>query len=172
MWYVIQTTTGAEQVLVEMIHKIMPSSIYEDCFFLQRECVRKTAKGYEVFLSPMFASYVFLITESPQEVFYELKKIPKLSKLLKEAENQFLYVSEAEQMFLEKIQVGNDKHIVQRSLVEVDVAGQIVHATGAVGIYKERIVKQRLRKRFVLIEQEFLGVKRKIMLGIKLNDEI
>lgn len=172
MWYVIQTTTGAEQVLVELIHKIMPSSFYEDCFFLQRECVKKIGSGHEVYLAPMFPAYVFLVTNTPEEAFYELKKIPKLSKLLKGSQDDFLHVSEEEQVFLENIQAGNDMHIVQRSVVEVDASGQIVHASGAVGIYKDKIVKQRLRKRFVLIEQEFLGVKRKIVLGIKLKNEI
>jgi len=34
-----------------------------------------------------------------------------------------------------------------------------------------RIVRQRLRKRYVCVEQEFMGEKRKIYLGIKLEEE-
>ena len=123
-------------------------------------------------LTPLFPSYVFLKTNEPFDIFYELKKIPMLSKLLKDWENEFLKISEEEQTFLENLQSGNSDHIVQRSLVETDQDGRIVKASGAVGIYKDKIVKQRLRKRYVLIEQEFLGVTRKIKLSIKLKEDV
>ena len=63
------------------------------------------------------------------------------------------------------------EHVVRRSLVEVDAQGQIVWADGPVGIYFDRIVKQRLRKRYVWIEQEFLGKKREVYLGIRLKED-
>ena len=47
----------------------------------------------------------------------------------------------------------------------------IVKADGAVGVYLRHIVRQRLRKRYVCVEQEFLGEKRKIYLGIKLRED-
>ena len=60
---------------------------------------------------------------------------------------------------------------MRRSLVQVDQEGTIVKAEGAVGVYLKNIVRQRLRKRYVCVEQEFLGEKRKIYLGIKLESD-
>ena len=55
--------------------------------------------------------------------------------------------------------------------MEVNAQGQIVQADGPVGMYFDRIVKQRLRKRYVWIEQEFLGKKREVYLGIRLKED-
>ena len=83
--------------------------------------------------------------------------------------DSFFSVSEEEQIFLENVQ--NEEHIVQRSLVEVDDEGMIVKAYGPVGRYRDAIVRQRLRKRYVCIEQDFWGKKRKIYLGIRLRED-
>ena len=41
MWYVIQTTTGQEEILVEMMRKILSKELYRDCFYIKRECAIK-----------------------------------------------------------------------------------------------------------------------------------
>ena len=41
MWYVIQTTTGQEEILVEMIGKMLFPKLYKDCFYIKRECAIK-----------------------------------------------------------------------------------------------------------------------------------
>lgn len=167
MWYVIQTQTGGEEKLVDLIEKIVPKNQYKDCFCMNKECARKTENGYEIFLRPLFPAYIFVVTDDPERLFIELKRVPRLTKLLSDKEKTFFSVSKEEEAFLKNIQ--NENHIVKRSLVEVDEEGTIVKADGAVGIYMRHIVKQRLRKRYVCVEQEFLGEKRKICLGIKLG---
>ncbi|MXP76843.1 hypothetical protein GN277_16050 [Lachnospiraceae bacterium WCA-9-b2] len=169
MWYVIQTQTGGEEKLVELIEKMIPKEHYDECFCMNRECVRKMEKGYEIFLRPLFPAYIFVVTENPEKLFFELKRVPKLTKLLSDQEDTFFSVSEDEETFLKNVQ--NENHVVQRSLVEVDDKGTIIKANGAVGVYMNRIVRQRLRKRYVCVEQEFMGEKRKIYLGIKLEEE-
>lgn len=169
MWYVIQTQTGEEEKLVGLIENMIPKEHYEECFCMNRECVRKTECGYEIFLRPLFPAYVFVDTDDPKKLYFELKRVPKLTKLLRDQEEMFLGVSEEEEIFLRNVQ--NQEHIVKRSLVEVNDEGMIVKADGAVGVYLRHIVRQRLRKRYVCVEQEFLGEKRKIYLGIKLRGD-
>lgn len=169
MWYVIQTQTGEEEKLVELIEKMIPKEQYEECFCMNRECVRKTKEGYEIYLRPLFPSYVFVVTDDPKRMFFELKQVPRLTKLLGDEEDTFFTVSKEEELFLKNVQ--NKEHVVKRSLVEVDEEGTIVKADGAVGVYLKNIVRQRLRKRYVCVEQEFFGEKRKIYLGIKLKED-
>lgn len=169
MWYVIQTQTGGEEELVGLIEKLVSKRHYEECFCMNRECVRKTEQGYEIFLRPLFPAYIFVVTEDPGRLFLELKRVPRLTKLLGDREETFLGVSEEEEAFLRNVQ--DEGHVVKRSLVEVDDEGMIVHADGAVGVYLRQIVRQRLRKRYVCVEQEFLGEKRRIYLGIKLKGD-
>ena len=169
MWYVIQTRTGGEEELITMIKKIVPDGYYEECFFIKRERFRKIGGQNGVELYPLFPSYVFVATEDPNRMFLELKRVPKLASLLGDQQDSFFCVEKSEEMFLRSIQ--DEGHIVRRSLVEVDAQGQIVRADGAVGAYFDRIVKQRLRKRYVWVEQEFLGKKREIYLGIRLKED-
>ena len=169
MWYVIQTRTGDEEKLVGLIEKMISKKHYKECFCMNRECARKTEKGYETFLRPLFPAYIFVVTDHPKRLFLQLKRVPRLTRLLSDQEDSFFSVSEEEQIFLENVQ--NEEHIVRRSLVEVDEEGTIVRADGAVGVYLRNIVRQRLRKRYVCVEKEFLGEKRRIYLGIKLEED-
>ena len=169
MWYVIQTQTGGEEKLVELIEKMIPKEHYEECFCMIRECVKKTENGYQILKRPLFPAYIFVVTDHPERLFIELKRVPKLTKLLSDQEDTFYNVSEEEEIFLKNVQ--NEEHVVRRSLVQVDQEGTIVKAEGAVGVYLKNIVRQRLRKRYVCVEQEFLGEKRKIYLGIKLESD-
>ena len=169
MWYVIQTHTGEEDKLVAIIKRMVPKDCYEECFSIKRERFRKIGGKYEVELYPLFPAYVFIVTEEPKRMFLELKRVPKLTKLLGDQQDSFFCVDEEEERFLRSVQ--DKEHVVRRSLVEVDAQGQIVWADGPVGRYFDRIVKQRLRKRYVWIEQEFLGKKREIYLGIRLKED-
>ncbi len=169
MWYVIQTRTGEEEELITMIKRMIPKEYYEECFSIRRERCRKIGGECEIDLYPLFPSYVFVVTEAPERMFLELKRVPKLAKLLSDQQDSFFCVEKAEEIFLRSVQ--DEEHVVRRSLVEVDSEGKIVRADGPVGVYFDRIVKQRLRKRYVLIEQEFLGKKREVYLGIKRKED-
>lgn len=168
MWYVIQITTGNEEKMVHMIRRLIPREVYTECFYIKRECVRKEKDGFRSCLTAMFPGYLFVDTEHPEEMYQQLKRVPKLTKLLKE-EEIFLAVSEEEQHFLEEIE--SEGHIVRRSLVTLDTDKQIIGAEGAVGRYLQSIVRQRIRKRYVLIEKELLGEKRELKFGIRLEGD-
>lgn len=169
MWYVIQTHAGEEDELVTMIKQIIPKEYYEECFSIKRERYRRLGGEYEVDLYPLFPAYVFVVTETPKKMYLELKRVPKLARLLGDGQDSFFCVDEKEEIFLKSLQ--DERHVVRRSLVDVNEQGQIVRADGPVGIYFDRIVKQRLRKRYVWIEQELLGRKREVYLGIRLRDD-
>lgn len=169
MWYVIQTTTGQEEILVEMMRKILSQELYRDCFYIKRECAIKQKNSWEICQKALFPGYIFIDTDFPKELYYELKSVPKLTKLLKNEEEIFLGVEEEEQKFLENIQ--SEGHLVRRSLVKLDEEKQIIEADGAVGKYFDQIIKQRIRKRYVLIRQRFLGREREIILGIRLEED-
>ena len=169
MWYVIQTTTGSEEALVCLIKEMISEDFYKECFYIKRECARKEGDGWHIHLGTMFPGYLFVDTDKPKEMYMKLKKVPKLTKLLKEEGETFLAVSEEEQRFLEEIQ--DRQHVVRRSLVQLDADRKIISADGPVGRYLSHIVRQRIRKRYVLIERELLGEKRSILFGIRLEED-
>lgn len=172
MWYVIQTIAGKEMEAVQVIDKVLAKSCYTKCFVIQRECVWRIKGQRRVHIEPLFPSYIFVESDTPEDFFFALKKVPKMTKLLGDG-NTFWSVEKEDIEFLKKI-VGNDKqYIVRRSLVEVDSDGTIISAEGFLKEYIGKIVKKRLRKRIVLIEFPFLGRLRQIEVGIRLHgDEI
>lgn len=209
MWYVIQTTTGKEDELVDAIENILAgsrqSNIYKRCFTIYRECIWRIEGEFRLRIEPLFPSYVFAETDNPDAFFIALKQVPRLSKLLG-VEDIFWSVGEEEERFLrdlvemadtvagENDETGagskndikewkwkrrdgspnggkTERYLVRRSLVQVDSEGQIVSAEGVLKNYMNRIVKQRLRKRSVIIEIPFMGEMRRVQLGIRLEED-
>lgn len=62
-------------------------------------------------------------------------------------------------------------YVIRPSFVWVDEEGRILGAEGVLKFYMDKIVKQRLRKRSVVIEIPFCGNMRRIRLGIRLETD-
>lgn len=179
MWYVIQTITGKEQDLVDTIKQVMicERKKYQRCFVVYQECAYRTHGAPEFHIEPLFPSYVFVETETPEEFFLELKRVPRMSKLLG-ADGCFWSIHKEEEIFLcdmleeSEKKAGTSKelpYLIYPSLVQVDEDGHIIKAEGILGKYMGKIVKQRLRKRSVIIEIPFCGKMRRVRLGIRLE---
>lgn len=188
MWYVIQTVTGKELELVHTIRKgvIREKQRQEHCFVLYQECFRRRNGELKKGVELLFPSYVFVETDHPEEFFAELKKIPKAAYFLGMDEG-FWGIYEEEEVFLRRLMEDTCKdksdsgetkergfglsYLIRPSLVWVDKEGQIQKAQGVLSFYMDRIVKQRLRKRSVVIEIPFCGRMRRIRLGIRLKED-
>lgn len=170
MWYVIQTITGKEQELVEVIDRVLAGCGYEKCFVIRRECVWRIEGQYRVHLEMLFPSYVFVETDMPEIFFFALKRIPKLTKLLG-GDGLFWTVKREEEELLRRMVGGDETYIVRRSPVKVDEAGEIISAGGILKEYLGQIVKKRLRKRSVVIEIPFLGERKRVQVGILVEGE-
>lgn len=172
MWYIIQTITGKEQQLIEIINKKIPKQYYEKTFYINRECARKIDGHYQLCQELMFPGYIFVITKTPGDFFVELKNIPYFSKMLHDEEFNCYTVTESEQHFLESL-IGNDPdHTVRMSIAQIDSDGKIISATNPLGQYLDKIVRQRLRKRYACIEEKMLGGTKRMMFGFWLEEDI
>lgn len=166
MWYVIQTITGKEIELVSVIDRVLAKDSYKTCFVIQRECVWRIEGRCRVHIKPLFPSYVFVETDTPEAFFFALKRVPKLTKLLG-GDGTFWGVQKEEEALLRRLMGDEPGYIVRRSPVKVDSEGLIVSAEGVLKDYLDRIVKKRLRKRVVVIEIPFLGRKRLVEIGVR-----
>ena len=102
MWYVMQTITGKEQELADVIWRVLTGERkkYERCFVLYQEYDRRSGGKLEACIEVLFPSYVFVETDAPEEFFLELKHIPKMSRLLG-AEGFFWSINKEEELFLQ-----------------------------------------------------------------------
>lgn len=176
MWYVIQTMTGHEEELIKMLDTMLTHAICEKCFFIRREISWRFKGENKIQEQALFPGYVFAETQNPEVLFYQLKKVPKLSKLLSGGEQKFLPVQEDEQKFLESLITleeddGKKVYVVKRSEIEVDEKGDIIWAGEPLSQYLENVVRKRIRKRYVVIEKELFGKKRMVLLSVRLKGE-
>ena len=79
----------------------------------------------------------------------------------------FQAVESGEEWLLKEMAQGDKDFIIRRSPVKVDEEGEIIWAGGALTAYTDRIVKKRLRKRYVVVEIPFLGRARRVQMGIR-----
>ena len=195
MWYVIQTQTGREQELTECMERVLKGNGYRACFVIEQECVWRNAGEFLAYQKPLFPSYVIADTDTPEEFFLALKRVPKLSKLLR-TDCEFWAIREEERKLLcqmmeldelglwenenlavresAKFGVGiaaKNTALVRRSLVTLDKDGNILKAQGPLAFFQDKIVRKRIRKRIVTVEIELLGEKRRIELGIRLSED-
>ena len=162
MWYVIQTMTGKEEELTEVLKSMLPQTICEKSFLIRRETCWRRKGEYQIQQEVLFPGYVFVETQVPETLYYQLKKVPKLSKLLSDGEEKFLPVREDEQEFLESLitieeKDGKEVYLVKRSEIQVNEEGNIVWAGTPLSRYIGNVVRKRIRKRYVVIEKSYLG---------------
>ena len=135
MWYVIQTMSGQEEHVIQMIRKIVPSELYTDCFTLYYERLWRKQQKSIVHVERLFSGYVFIITDCPQEIFFHLKDVPALSKLMSDPNFVFLPLNQDEETFFS--QVSDDEHVVRLSYVKTGAGGHILRIRD---VYKRQAV--------------------------------
>ena len=76
-----------------------------------------------------------------------------------------------EERFLKELLNGDEAYTVRLSLVEVDEEGKIVGCKGHLQGYLDRVIKKRIRLRYVIIRVHLFGRDREILLGIRLGGD-
>ena len=171
MWYVIQTTTGKEQELVAMIHKTLPASVYERCFFMKRQLMKRLGGEWLEVTETLFPAYVFLETIQEKEVFYRLKRIPEFTKLLGDGEGAFIPLEADEEAFFKKLCGGGPGDLVRNTTVYLDRDREIRRLEGPLEQFRERIKQINLRKRYVILDVTLCGREKTVLLGIRLEKD-
>ena len=171
MWYAIQTVTGNEEEAIGSIRKMVDKDVYEDCFLLKREAVWRIQGACKVHVERLFPGYVFVSTESPKELYQQLKGVSSYTKILGKEEEEFYPVSAEEEGFLKELLNGDEEYTVRLSPVEVDEQGEIVECGRPLEGYLDRVIKKRIRLRYVIIRVHLFGRDREILMGIQLGGD-
>lgn len=170
MWYVIQTVNGQEQQVCTWINQRMDQTLFERCFVpLYEDVWRKKGVGH-ISVRKTFAGYVFIKTDRPDEVYEELRKIPKLAIMLSDQldqnnqkEKTFIPVSAEEEQFLRSIYMDG---IMRVSYIEKNSEGKITSIIGPLEKYKDYIVKLDLSHRRAVVEIPFFKQDCRMKFGL------
>ena len=173
MWYVIQTTTGKEEELAGIVRRNVSHALYGSCFSMKRELLKRLGGRWTAVTETMFPSYVFLETEQPERLFYELKRLPEYTRLLGDNEGCFITIEKEEENLLNILR-RNEKETCVAGLttLDLDENGGIRKADGPLQFFLDKIVKLNLRKRFAVVELKVAGKEWRAIMGIRLLKDL
>lgn len=166
MWYVIQTFGGEEEKTANMIRRQVSSCYVEECFVPRRERMKKFHGSWNKVEEMLFHGYVFVISEEPEGLYQELKKVPKLTNMLGREKAFFFPLSEREEQMVRRI--GNKEHRTVLSRIELREGKQIRVLEGPLKDYVGDVVKVNLHKREVVVRVEFMGKMVEVFMGVEM----
>lgn len=170
LWYVLQTKTGGEEKLMEMIRRIVPKGLYGECFVVYHEQLWRRQQQTFVHVKRAFPGYVFITSREPEALFFCLKQIPAMTKMMTDEDSFFLSLEPEEAVFLEQLM--DERHVIGLSYLETDGNGNIYQVSGPLASCIPRIVRCKYGKRYVIVRLQIHGKEKDILLGIILKEDI
>jgi transcriptional antiterminator NusG len=168
MWYVIQVRTGTEQYIRMQFEKKIDAPILEKCFIPNYEQQKKIRSEWQTIRRPLFPGYIFLVTGQVEELFFELKKVQGMTRLLATGE-EIVPLTEAEIDFIQSF--GGKNHVVAMSTGIIEGSRVIVESGPLQG--REGLIKKIDRhKRRAWLEIEMFGRPQRVEVGLEITRKI
>lgn len=163
MWYVIQVYSGQEDQTKELIEKYVCKKNIEDCKIPLYVKAKKRKECWNMETRTLFPGYIFIKTRNIMELYYQLKSVPGMTRLLGTGK-EIVPVSAEEEIFLYKVGgqdliVGLSKGIIEN--------GKLIILSGPLKDMEDYIKKINRHKRLAWIELNILGETREMLLGLE-----
>ena len=172
-WYAMKTMTEKEEEAAELIRRTIPTSLWEACTILQKKKLFRADGKLILSMEKMFPGYLFLQTDRIQDVSEMLKRSREYPHLLGEGGGQAVRMEEKDLAFLKQVCGEQLDQPMGLSQVEADEEGNLIRVEGILRPYSQKIVRKRLRKRYVLAEVGLFGRRETVLFGICLpGDQI
>ena len=151
MWYVIQTKTGEESRVVDLIHSLDGKDREIPCIVPLYEQVWRTATSYQIHLRRLFPGYILVDTDRPEEVNEAFKKVPEFTKILGTKEDDgnktFIPIEEDDRKFLSTILKEGMVHVSYVHLKK----SRVDNVIGPLAEYVGNIVRLDIRHRRAIV---------------------
>ena len=168
MWYTLQVKKGQEeyfcQMIQEKINKKSKNTLIQECFFLQRERMKKFGGRFHKVQEIVFHLYIFVHTNQEKEVNQLFEQTPELNELLHS--KQFTPLQKEEVDFI--LRWGDETHLLKLSVIRVNEDKTVEIIDGSLKNYKKELVILDLHRRTAIIQTQFLGEKQEIHLGFQI----
>ncbi len=170
LWYAIQTYTGKEERLVEMIRCIVPEGYIGECFVPYFEQLHCWHQQNQVRVLRLFPGYVFLSTDDIGSLFQWLKMVPAMSKVMTAGAFEFSPMDDGEAQFL--LQMMDADRIVRLTYVATDGRNHVSYLSGPLERCQDHILNYQFRRRFAQVRMQIAGQEKTARVGIVLNDDV
>lgn len=168
MWYVVQVRSGTEHNIRIQCNKKIPDTIMERCFIPYYEEKKKQNGSWNTLQKILFPGYIFMITEDVEKLFFHLKTIEGMTKLIGTG-NDIIPLTEEEIIFLQRL--GGDEQIV--SMSEGIIEGTQVIITSGPLMGMEGLIKKIDRhKRKAWLDLELFGRMQQVEVGLEITRKV
>ncbi len=172
MWYILQVKKWQEEnfcrIIQEKINMKNEDTLIQECFFLQRERIKKFGGTFHKIQEIVFPCHVFLHTNQEKEVNQFLKQTLELNELLdlEQTDSYLTLLHEDEVDFI--LRWGDESHLLKLSVIRVREDKTVEIIDGDLNNYKQKIIKLDLHRRTAIIRTWFLGEKQEIHIGFQI----
>ena len=167
MWYVVQTKSDNEELVMEYFRNTADKACFNNLFIPIFEDVRKKDGKATIHLRRLFPGYFFVDTDDPRAVFTSLKIVPEFKKILGAVEEDgtklFLPIEEEDQQFLESLM---ENGLMRVSLIRRASNGRPQQIIGPLAKYSNRIMKMDISRRRAIVKANIFGKERKLKFGL------
>ncbi|MGN0240190.1 MAG: antiterminator LoaP [Candidatus Weimeria sp.] len=155
MWYVIWTGTGKESDTRQLLIEKMSKTVYDDIVIPKKNMLQKFHGEWRQVIKKLYPGYLFVITDTPEEMINELERISFYKRILKTGDC-IEPISRHEEKYLSAL-ISNDQTVgVSSGIIINDRV--IVKSGPLVGM--EGIIKRIDRhKRLAYIDMDFFNRK-------------
>ena len=172
MWYVVQTESGNEHLMRQLLLKIAPEGVVRASFIpLYEDVWRRQGVGH-ISIRRLFPGYFFVDTDEPETVSRVMRWIPEFKRVLamweRDGTRTFMPVLPDEQAFLDSLMETGLMHV---SFIRRTKSGRIDTIIGPLSRYSNRITKLDVPHRRAIVETELFGRHRKIKFGLWTDDD-
>ncbi|MCR5425856.1 MAG: hypothetical protein K6E81_03395 [Lachnospiraceae bacterium] len=172
MWYVIQTKTGEEDKIVQLIDGLKARDQESSCFVPVFEKVIRNSQSCRVYLRRMFPGYLIVDTDDPAGMFHTLKRVPEFTRMLgadeeESGETIFVPIGEDDRRFLETLLIDGVLHVSYVTLNK----SRVDKVIGPLADYVGHIRHLDIQHRRAIVEKEIFGKRRKIYFGLWTPDD-
>lgn len=167
MWYVIQVHTGKEQETVLQCQKLVSPAVLGKSFLPYYKAMKRYQGEWHMETRILFPGYVFLVTDQPERLFLELKKVPGLTKLLGTGE-EIVPLTLEEITYLQRI--GRQDQIVEMSTGVID-NGELQVLEGPLAGMEKSVKKIDRHKRKAWVEMKLFGKVVETVVGLEIVEK-
>ena len=170
MYYVIHVKTGNEEKIIESINRQIGAKQGFEVFAPFRKSIRKYKGVEKEVIERCFPGYIFVETDKPKELFFDLFWVPEYTRLLgrEGLTYNFVPLDEEESRMIDILYSKNSNRITEISDIQVEEGQKIVVLDGPLMGITATIKKVNLHKRQVTVEFIFCGrpVEAKLAINI------
>ncbi len=176
--YTIQTLSGDEYRVSRSVERLLESGEIADKYIPMREFPRKIKGRWTKRVERLFPGYLFVETPDPERLFFRLKEIPGLTRILADRENTFYRLTEGEARYIRKIGAPRKDHVFGMSRVMVDDSDPALRPGERVRVvsgdlldFQGDIIRYDLHHRKVYLRTDMFGGT-EISVGIELIHKV